>query len=757
MENSADDLDEEDEAEWRRSSTDSQVQPAAVSGVSCNKIPPPNPPQRVILHFDLDCFYAQVEMIRNPTLRNVPLGIQQKYIIVTCNYVARGQGVTKMMSVTDAKEKCPQLVLVKGEDLTHYREMSYKVTELLMSYCPLVERLGFDENFVDITEMVERKLIQTAEPHSYSFQGHVYNHAGGDANASDHPRLALASHIAAELRADINSKLGLTGCAGIATNKLLAKLVSGTFKPNQQTTLLPGNIEHIMNSLSGLRKVPGVGHQTSKRLQALGLVSVRDLQLFPLADLVQEFGGSSAERLRNLSLGIDDTPVTPTGAPQSLSDEDSFKKMSSTTEVLQKIQDLLSSLVQRLHKDGRQAQTFRLTIRRYSAKNKCFSRESRQCPVPNHIGQKITSGSSDALAQLVTLAMKLFHKMVDSSSAFNITLINVCFTNLQSKGAAANRKGSIMYLFTHSTSPRKTQSSSQKNQDDLPPSGRSRLLGHGFECDVKNSSTDGMITQDTFQMTTPTERPPSATGTLHGLPTTQSTVPPGVAPECQKDTCSTAGSDQTVNTPKLTCQLPPDVDPDMFRLLPEDIQRELSSPSYPDPLGGPPTPTTSQSATGGPAPAFDTPHISNKYPPQSCPPASMPPSRSFADSHSLKDGEEAASDLDSSDTVTTVNHTWPPGSSTVPVSTVSEEGKARAGPSVPQSPDCGFPVDVDPTVFSELPPDVQRELMSEWRQQRPVLKTPSCRKQGRNSVVKGRKAAAKGSQTNNLLNYFKPN
>lgn len=96
-------------------------------------------------------------MIRNPALRHVPLGkydclnvtcvalqliidlhclpsllvssgIQQKYIIVTCNYVARDMGVTKLMSVTSAKEKCPQLVLVKGEDLTHYRDMSYKVT-----------------------------------------------------------------------------------------------------------------------------------------------------------------------------------------------------------------------------------------------------------------------------------------------------------------------------------------------------------------------------------------------------------------------------------------------------------------------------------------------------------------------------------------------------------------------------------------------------------------------------------------------------
>lgn len=79
-----------------------------------------------------------------------------------------------------------------------------------------------------------------------------------DAKAADHPRLALGSHIAAELREAIHSKLGLTGCAGVATNKLLAKLVSGTFKPNQQTTLLPENVSDIMSCLSGLCRIPGI-------------------------------------------------------------------------------------------------------------------------------------------------------------------------------------------------------------------------------------------------------------------------------------------------------------------------------------------------------------------------------------------------------------------------------------------------------------------------------------------------------------------
>lgn len=86
----------------------------------------------------------------------------------------------------------------------------------------------------------------------------LFSCSGADAEASDHLRLAVGSHIAAELREAIHGKLGLTGCAGIATNKLLAKLVSGTFKPNQQTTLLPEDISNIMSCLSGLRKVPGI-------------------------------------------------------------------------------------------------------------------------------------------------------------------------------------------------------------------------------------------------------------------------------------------------------------------------------------------------------------------------------------------------------------------------------------------------------------------------------------------------------------------
>ncbi|XP_077376914.1 DNA polymerase iota isoform X2 [Festucalex cinctus] len=547
MESSEDDL-EEDETEWKQLLTDSPPTSRA-SESSISKTPTPAP--RVILHFDLDCFYAQVEMIRNPALRDVPLGIQQKYIIVTCNYVARQQGVTKLMSVTDAKQKCPQLVLVKGEDLTHYREMSYQVTDLLLSFCPLVERLGFDENFVDITEMIEKRLPCTTE---FSFKGHVYSTSSeaAKAKASIHPDLALGSHVAAELREAILCQLGLTGCAGVATSKLLAKLVSGTFKPNQQTTLLPENVDDIMGSLSSLRKIPGVGHQTAKRLQALGLITVRDLQLFPQAELIKELGSQSAARLKNLSLGTDDSPVNPTGAPQSLSDEDSFKKMSSVKEVMDKIQQLLTSLVERMRKDGRQPQTFRLSVRKFSASNKWYSRESRQCPIPNHVGHKITLASTDDVpAQLLTMAMKLFSKMVDTAAPFHLTLINVCFSNLQKRASAARTIGAITTFFSPSASPQNPAQS----QIDSSTSGSGvddHLCSLGVMTPlIPEKNTSSLTSRDAASpQATPTQNTPS---------------------KPHSSTFSYGGDADTT----ATYRLPPNVDPQVFSQLPANLQTEL--------------------------------------------------------------------------------------------------------------------------------------------------------------------------------------
>uniref|UniRef100_A0ACB8EPE7 Uncharacterized protein n=1 Tax=Sphaerodactylus townsendi TaxID=933632 RepID=A0ACB8EPE7_9SAUR len=407
--------------------------------------------RRVIVHLDLDCFYAQVETICNPELRGKPLGVQQKNLLITCNYEARKLGVKKTTTVKEAKEKCPELLLVKGEDLTKYREMSYKVTALLEEFTPLVERLALDENFMDVTEMVEKRLEEWGKDafSQMPVSGHVYGNRTVSLHDLAHVKLAIGSQIAAEMRESVRSRLGLTGCAGIASNKLLAKMVSGTFRPNQQTILLPESRRDLIAHLDNIKKLPGIGSKTAQRLAALGLTTICSLQMCPAAVLEKELGVSAARTLQKVCRGEDDVPVTPSGPPQSLSDEDSFKKCSSEVEVEKKVGELIASLLVRLYKDGRKPHTIKLTLRKCIT-NRWLNREGRQCPIPPHVVQKIGTGDSSVQNQLVALAMKLFHKMINVKVLFHITLLSVCFSNL--KDAPASAKQSIGFYLTRPSS-----------------------------------------------------------------------------------------------------------------------------------------------------------------------------------------------------------------------------------------------------------------------------------------------------------------
>ncbi|XP_028630054.1 DNA polymerase iota [Grammomys surdaster] len=440
-----------EEEDFPRAMEPSEAGAAGSLRAVCNQgAPTGTSSSRVIVHVDLDCFYAQVEMISNPELKDKPLGVQQKYLVVTCNYEARKLGVKKLMNVRDAKEKCPQLVLVNGEDLSRYREMSYKVTELLEEFSPVVERLGFDENFVDLTEVVEKRLQQlpSDEVPSVTVFGHVYNNQSVNLHNVTHLRLVVGSQIAAEMREAMYNQLGLTGCAGVAPNKLLAKLVSGVFKPNQQTVLLPESCQHLIHSLNHIKEIPGIGYKTAKRLEMLGINSVHDLQTFPIKTLGKELGISVAHRIQKLSFGEDKSPVTPSGPPQSFSEEDTFKRCSSEVEAKAKIEELLSSLLIRVCHDGRKPHTIRLVIRRHSDKH--WNRESRQCPIPSHVIQKLGTGNYDAMPPLIDILMKLFRNMVNVKMPFHLTLLSVCFCNL--KALSSTKKGPMDCYLTSSLS-----------------------------------------------------------------------------------------------------------------------------------------------------------------------------------------------------------------------------------------------------------------------------------------------------------------
>ncbi|XP_026974355.1 DNA polymerase iota isoform X9 [Sagmatias obliquidens] len=670
-------------------------------------------------------------------------GVQQKFLVVTCNYEARELGVKKLMNVRDAKEKCPQLVLVNGEDLTRYREVSYKVTELLEEFSPVVERLGFDENFVDLTEMVEKRLeqLQRDEPSALTVSGHVYGNQPINLHDILHIRLLIGSQIAAEMREAMYNQLGLTGCAGVASNKLLAKLVSGIFKPNQQTLLLPESSQDLIHSLNHIKKMPGIGYKTTKRLEALGISSVRDLQTFSSKILERELGISVAQRIQKLSFGEDNSPVTPSGPPQSFSEEDSFKKCSSEVEAKNKIEELLASLLNRVCQDGRKPHTIRLIIRRYSSE-KHYSRESRQCPIPSHIIQKLgidikskdsvrnasqlqkkqNYGNYDVMTPMVDVLMKLFRNMVNVKMPFHLTLLSVCFCNLKALNTA--KKGTIDYYLTPSLS---TTSRSGKHSFKMK------------DTHMEDFSKDKETNWDLLP-----------TGKIESTRTGES----------PSDTTSFSKEKDSNEFPLSS--LPAGIDQEVFKQLPVDIQEEILSGKSREKVQGKGSLSCPLRASRGVLSFFSTKqmqdgslnprdHLSNTKQISSvspCEPGTSglnSSSSSYVSSQkdyshyidsNLKDElmsqgpkESQGFHFSKTDPAVSVFHSFPnvqseqlfsknctTDSHKQPMATVFiHEGLTENREQDSTKEKITFPSDIDPEVFYELPEEVQKELLADWK------------------------------------------
>ncbi|MEE6457869.1 hypothetical protein FKM82_000076 [Ascaphus truei] len=518
---------------------------------------------RVIVHIDMDCFYAQVEMIRNPDLKDKPLGVQQKYIVVTCNYEARKLGVQKLMSVRDAKEICPQLVLVCGEDLTPYRDISYKVTGLLEEFSPRVERLGFDENFIDITELVDKRIQEEQQSNikvEVSVSGHVYN--GQTINAHDwmHTRIAAGSLIAAEMRAALYNRLGLTECAGVASNKLLSKLVSGTFKPNQQTILLPESGSHLINGLDHVKKIPENADITASLVELLMKLFGKMINVkmpFHLTLLNVCFSNLKASNSTKGSIGFYLTPKTTpisTNASKSVQETEasennlhhknnpniskvnmgSIKETHSTAHVCTKETDTAQSLS--LHKD---------------IDMDVFSQ------LPEDIRKEILSSPGVVGA----------HKSGPPSR-----------TSLSSKG--------ILHFFTKTnagiSSPAPVRESSLTEGQFQPCLPKPLDLGNVKESTQIIDSNSHKCSERVLSRTCSKEGPMHSQAYLTGTSTVSSTV---AKLSCSDNACTMDTSVENVDTdtevgavmdctePVVT--FPKNVDPNVFSELPAEVQREL--------------------------------------------------------------------------------------------------------------------------------------------------------------------------------------
>ncbi|MGQ8709130.1 DNA polymerase IV [Serratia sp. TSA_198.1] len=235
---------------------------------------------RKIIHVDMDCFFAAVEMRDDPSLRDIPLAIggsaDRRGVISTANYPARRYGVHSAMSTAMAFKLCPHLKLLPGR-MAAYKEASLHIREIFARYTPLIEPLSLDEAYLDVTDCTQ-------------------------CNGS-------ATLIAQEIRQAIAEELNLTASAGIAPIKFLAKIASELNKPNGQYVITPAQVPAFLRQLP-LSKIPGVGKVTAKRLEDVGLITCADVQQYDLALLLKRFG-KFGRVLWERCQGIDLREVSP--------------------------------------------------------------------------------------------------------------------------------------------------------------------------------------------------------------------------------------------------------------------------------------------------------------------------------------------------------------------------------------------------------------------------------------------------------------
>ena len=295
----------------------------------------------------MDCFYAAIEVRENPELAGKPVAVggqSNRGVLTTCNYEARKFGCRSAIPTYRALQLCPELVMLPPR-FELYQSVSRTIREILLGYTPLVEPLSLDEAYLDVS----------------AHEQYGWN-------------------IAKEIRHKIFKTTQLTASAGIAPNKMLAKIASDWRKPNGQFAVTPDKVEGFMKNLP-VRKIWGIGPKSAQKLEKRNIQTCGELQCLSRTELFTLFGRFGSE-LYDLCRGKDDRPVEPERVRKSLSTEHTFEK---NLHNLEECAVQLEPLYQDLCNDLR-GKTSEMIIAKAFLKLKFadFKQTTRECvcPVP---------------------------------------------------------------------------------------------------------------------------------------------------------------------------------------------------------------------------------------------------------------------------------------------------------------------------------------------------------------------------------------
>jgi len=287
----------------------------------------------MILHVDMDAFYASVEERDQPSLVGKPVIVggtpEGRGVVAAANYVAREFGVHSAMPAATAKRLCPHAVFLRSR-MAYYAEISEQIRAVFERYTPLVEPLSLDEAFLDVTG-------------SESLFG-------------------SAVSIGQRIKQDVRDHLELVASVGVAPNKFLAKIASDLHKPDGFVIVEPGQEQQFLDSLP-IGRIWGVGRVTGRVFEKLGIHTIGRLRQVPI-ELLRHHFGNSAEHLWNLARGIDERRVVPQREAKSVSHETTFAKDIEETEVLRAwLLELSEQVGCRMRRLGLKGRTVHLKVR----------------------------------------------------------------------------------------------------------------------------------------------------------------------------------------------------------------------------------------------------------------------------------------------------------------------------------------------------------------------------------------------------------
>lgn len=329
--------------------------------------------ERIILHCDCNCFYASVELLSHPALRDVPVAVcgdpkSRHGIILAKNELAKQAGVRTAETIWQAKRKCPSLHFLPPHH-GQYAEYSQKINAIYAQYTDLVEPFGIDESWLDITGTC-----------------HLF---GGD-----------PKQVADDIRHRVQKELGLTISVGVSFNKIFAKLGSDYKKPNATTVISRENWKEIVFPLP-VGDLLFVGTAARKTLHRFGIKTIGQLAGADV-NLLETHMGKMGHQLHTYANGKDTAPV------RSLQDREPVKSVGNgstfpqnlTTEsdIRRGILLLSDSVAMRLRKYGFYAGGVHVALKR--ADFKVFSRQ-KQLTSPTHLCRELTE-------EAIALALKLW-------------------------------------------------------------------------------------------------------------------------------------------------------------------------------------------------------------------------------------------------------------------------------------------------------------------------------------------------------------